>query len=331
MNDRRLTDGNSRVLDDDAEKSGVVEFSDARLIFAFSGIAEVGSIFSMAKWLPETLCRAGRDGNAAEDAPCRGVSFKVALDRVAESLTAVFQSFNLKNPRTSVVLVGFAERDGVSHGVLALVSNFEDLHTETTPTHYGSFKVHIEETDVSSISIRQIGSGEIQQSEAVAIAEIAEKPMSPERALSRAVDAVRAAANRDGKGSVGHRCTTLWLPRRGGDVVAHNYYSDCVTYATRHPYYVNAKYDADGAYLIGGGETTGLDRRGNPMASRVPPTGKNRTCPCGSGRKYKRCHGAEGVGTFGPTGAPQVVSSEYFMLVDHPRRPQTLLELFSRR
>jgi len=31
--------------------------------------------------------------------------------------------------------------------------------------------------------------------------------------------------------------------------------------------------------------------------------GRNDPCPCGSGKKYKKCHGAGGAGTAGPAGA----------------------------
>ena len=31
----------------------------------------------------------------------------------------------------------------------------------------------------------------------------------------------------------------------------------------------------------------------------MPKTGRNDQCPCGSGKKYKRCHGAKGTGSRG--------------------------------
>ncbi|HEY9504383.1 MAG TPA: SEC-C metal-binding domain-containing protein, partial [Gemmatimonadales bacterium] len=31
---------------------------------------------------------------------------------------------------------------------------------------------------------------------------------------------------------------------------------------------------------------------GRPAAATVPEVGRNDPCPCGSGKKYKKCHGA---------------------------------------
>lgn len=41
-------------------------------------------------------------------------------------------------------------------------------------------------------------------------------------------------------------------------------------------------------------DTTDLDRLLNPPApvQAAPPTARNAPCPCGSGRKFKKCHGA---------------------------------------
>jgi uncharacterized protein YecA (UPF0149 family) len=31
-----------------------------------------------------------------------------------------------------------------------------------------------------------------------------------------------------------------------------------------------------------------------PSGGAVPVVGRNEPCPCGSGKKYKKCHGANG-------------------------------------
>jgi preprotein translocase subunit SecA len=37
-----------------------------------------------------------------------------------------------------------------------------------------------------------------------------------------------------------------------------------------------------------------LQKRPEPVRRDVPKVGRNDPCPCGSGKKYKKCHGAEG-------------------------------------
>jgi preprotein translocase subunit SecA len=38
-------------------------------------------------------------------------------------------------------------------------------------------------------------------------------------------------------------------------------------------------------------ETGGVERHGETAADPNASVGRNDLCPCGSGRKYKRCHG----------------------------------------
>jgi preprotein translocase subunit SecA len=38
-------------------------------------------------------------------------------------------------------------------------------------------------------------------------------------------------------------------------------------------------------------ETGGVERHGETAADPDARVGRNDLCPCGSGRKYKRCHG----------------------------------------
>ena len=54
------------------------------------------------------------------------------------------------------------------------------------------------------------------------------------------------------------------------------------------------------------------------METIVPPRSPNDPCPCGSGRKYKKCHGGYGHGPYpgGVAGVPVPVS--------RPKKPSPL-------
>ncbi len=69
----------------------------------------------------------------------------------------------------------------------------------------------------------------------------------------------------------------------------------------REPSLVATHQDTTGMGLA----TAGQDQKSNPMAEasqagrqtrtvrrKVPKVGRNDPCPCGSGKKYKKCHGA---------------------------------------
>jgi preprotein translocase subunit SecA len=54
--------------------------------------------------------------------------------------------------------------------------------------------------------------------------------------------------------------------------------------------------DFGGGSLGGGGNVTEMEPRqsvpaAEPFVRQVPKVGRNEPCPCGSGRKYKHCHG----------------------------------------
>ncbi|MDH3213483.1 MAG: SEC-C metal-binding domain-containing protein [Myxococcales bacterium] len=40
------------------------------------------------------------------------------------------------------------------------------------------------------------------------------------------------------------------------------------------------------------GTAVGSDSPPRPVQRSVPKVGRNDPCPCGSGKKYKKCHGA---------------------------------------
>ena len=51
-------------------------------------------------------------------------------------------------------------------------------------------------------------------------------------------------------------------------------------------------------YSYGAAASGGQDAKVETVQRQAPKVGRNDPCPCGSGKKYKKCHGAEG----GPAG-----------------------------
>jgi preprotein translocase subunit SecA len=41
----------------------------------------------------------------------------------------------------------------------------------------------------------------------------------------------------------------------------------------------------------GGGNGNGAEAQAKPVRRNEPKVGRNDPCPCGSGKKYKKCHG----------------------------------------
>ncbi len=47
-------------------------------------------------------------------------------------------------------------------------------------------------------------------------------------------------------------------------------------------------------YSYGAAASGGQDAKVETIQRNAPKVGRNDPCPCGSGKKYKKCHGAEG-------------------------------------
>jgi preprotein translocase subunit SecA len=54
-----------------------------------------------------------------------------------------------------------------------------------------------------------------------------------------------------------------------------------------------AEAGAEGSQGQGGGQQGNLQQQNkqSPFVRDVPKVGRNDPCPCGSGKKYKQCHG----------------------------------------
>ncbi|GMU40486.1 MAG: protein translocase subunit SecA 1 [Chloroflexota bacterium] len=64
----------------------------------------------------------------------------------------------------------------------------------------------------------------------------------------------------------------------------------------RAPQRVQTSGPAEGESTVGGGEAAPSGARAATAQRVVAKVGRNAPCPCGSGKKYKHCHGAPGAG-----------------------------------
>jgi preprotein translocase subunit SecA len=56
-------------------------------------------------------------------------------------------------------------------------------------------------------------------------------------------------------------------------------------------HYQHADFDANAAPEELLAPTTVADETAQPQVNGLPKVGRNDPCPCGSGKKYKQCHG----------------------------------------
>lgn len=128
------------------------------------------------------------------------------------------------------------------------------------------------------------------------------------RALTRR-DLVLAVANQDGGGHVdpaldevyanlSRHNSMAWFahegvtqrPMEGPELAAVRQIAHEVL-KTLRPDYRKVRPSGTGGLIVGGLSTSG-GQPGSIMVGLMPEVGRNDPCPCGSGKKYKKCHGA---------------------------------------
>lgn len=119
--DRRTTAG-PRVVSEEHGKSGVFECLDARLAFAYSGIASVGT-FSTEFWLLSALQDCGKPDHFAE-ATVERLRVRASRDfRDHPSLKCLPKSAK----RLSVLFSGYLFRSDPPRVASAILTNFQDF------------------------------------------------------------------------------------------------------------------------------------------------------------------------------------------------------------
>jgi len=93
----------------------------------------------------------------------------------------------------------------------------------------------------------------------------------------------KASLSPRSRNTVGPQCNACIVSRDTGLKIAATYYSEHVT---RNVYSVNAVLHD---MMMSGGL---LQVGGSMPPAVVPKRGRNEPCSCGSGEKYKKCHGA---------------------------------------
>jgi hypothetical protein len=109
-----------------------------------------------------------------------------------------------------------------------------------------------------------------------------------EAIIGKAVELIREMADRPAaQNTIGKQISTIVVPRNITQSAKSGYYSNVTTHKVAIPDLVSVLPGEPFAVANISVETVSENTR--PMV--VPKVGRNHPCPCGSGVKYKRCHG----------------------------------------
>ncbi len=277
--DRRLS-SNGKLVDDESNKAGFLVSDNAQLLFGFTGIARYGS-FDTRKWILKTLY----DSSAVE-----------ILDIFENFRTRANDFFNksrlLKkvppaHKRLSVMFTGYINRIHIGN---CIISNFQDFELGVDyPECREHFIIHTaiskpEELHKATF-IQRVGAwGAMDKSDEEVLRQMLEEKKPRIAVLDKAVSLVRDMADSpQAYGTIGKQINSTCL-EKGDPAPVSQYHTKSVKNET----YMSDMVDVRSSTPNIAVSDIKIESHGKPIS--IPKVPKNHPCPCGSGKKYKRCH-----------------------------------------
>jgi hypothetical protein len=291
VSDRRLT-ADGQLQEREENKASLVTLADARLLCGFTGIAKWGS-FRAGQWLLDAVLET-----AAPDFALGGVS-----ERLKEAATRRFDEPPLANlaaseRRFTIILSGYLYGHEPPLMVYGLISNYQDFdsgvdHAEAwREFQIWRFTERRPTPEPIPTFVQRVGVWQAMSDSDVVVLRTLLSERRPSRAMvGKAVEVVRdIAARRSAQGLVGTELTSAVLfpdPAHTPEAGFH------VTKASHQVVGFNqvVATGPDHQFAMMDPVIEAMDPSSAPPIV-VPKIGRNQPCPCGSGKKYKRCHGA---------------------------------------
>ena len=290
VSDRRLTmpDGS---WDDESNKAFFMITQDARVAIGFSGLAGIPSSgFRTRFWLPQTLAEV-----AATDHTLNGIlaGLKVRAERDISPL-------RVTSKRLSITGVGYYYAVTPPRLIAFRLSNFESADPQPVVSRNTgrdfALWTWVSDEGAAPVRLRHISGWNAGPDETgPAWDEIYEwlRLGKPSAAIvSRAVRMIRLVSDdKATRGAVGGECMSIVIPSDPARPPISEYHSSGVKTSVYMPGHIEARGGEHGVYVLADTEMGITDSAGKKLASAVPQVPRNRPCPCGSGRKFKYCHG----------------------------------------
>lgn len=279
VTDRRLSSGHA-IVTDEYEKCFALKMPGFNLSVAFAGLARVGS-FSMHSWLLDTVCNLGELHNTPLE----------MIEALQERLNQLYRGQRFKNidPGSKVLvisIVGFNLTSPRRSGVAGQIYNDSSGTFSFLPT---SLKA---DAPIDWTWVGAFGSGgRATLNRENDIRELLRKDVGPTPVRQLLESIVRQSADaKTTAGTVGKQLDTIVLFSDPSAPVLSGGYSNVVQPHVRMPSLVDVGSQC--AIAMTGFRVEPVEEHTPPLS--IPKVRRNAPCPCGSGKKYKKCHGAKG-------------------------------------
>ncbi len=287
--DRRLS-SNGRLVDDESNKAGSVVMEDAKLAFAFTGVAKVGT-FSTQDWLLDGLSE------------CASPDFLSVptLMRLRDRLSKEFSSnrflghLPLAAKPLAVLFAGYHFAPEGSYAVSAILTNFAGFAANhDLPFVPKDFVLREIRADIPS----RVGFAgawpAVTDSDVSELHKMLIAGKGAAAVLGKAIDVFHKVSDRaKARGTVGGQLNSVIIRADPRAPIESNYH---VKNCSPISYVANfAVLTKDNGVLCKGGTIFPSDEFGRPRPGAppmvVPKVHRNAPCPCGSKLKYRLCHG----------------------------------------
>jgi len=283
LSDRRVT-ANGELVDDEVNKTTGYFCTDAKVVLTYTGLARAGS-FETGSWLQDFLVHNSEPERRWVPLRTRLVkSLEDQMKKVAAPIAA---------KRLSILVTGYqySEDGDMAAAVLTRISNFEKGDAILAQP---SEAFHVEDARPRQPSNKPpylfIVAGTTRGIEARMSQEFQELLISqaPGRGVAdKALElGITAAQSPRSAGVVGQSWSSAVIFSHPRDPIWVQYHAPT---PVKEQWTANL-VDATGPHPVIGLSSLMVETA-EPSAHSFPGTRRNAPCPCGSGKKYKKCHG----------------------------------------
>ena len=290
ISDRRLTRAGS-VYEEDWGKSGSIVFPNGRFAFGFSGIARVDGV-DIRRWILNSLYDLGSpDYEIAK-------TFQRLKDHATNffKTNLVLKSIKPFAKRLSMMFSGYLYFHDPPMIGSVIISNYQGLKmgapSEKAWEEFESLYSNEQKPMTDHVSfIQRIGAWRAMTRKDDDEIRTMLKERKPYKAIiSKAISIMHKMADRpEAREAIGKQLSWIRIPSATNETIETGYHSNIPTHATFIPSAVILLGDKNRS-VFEEPVIEAVDPDSTPPMN-YPKTNKNAPCPCGSGKRYKHCHG----------------------------------------
>ena len=264
--DRRLTFPDGSVAHDETCKLTVYACNDAKVMIAYTGLASIGGD-STGDWIINTLSTASKEEHSI---------YKV-IDNFIKIANSAYEQLRDVRFKLELIFAGYQYPDsGVAEPMIWKISNLDNDNEFKTIYCHGDKGVYFE------LAGNACGVSEDTKSK---IRDLMLQKQPAHGIEMKLVNTIKTASKKTP--TVGRQINSCCLNSSLNSQFTATYHSDITQ---RNMYAVNSVFAiANDSPSVMKGATLTVGKDCPPVS--LPKAKPNQICPCGSGEKYKRCHG----------------------------------------